>query len=388
MPRWKQYSGIWTVTQQAQAIAAETWPGLIFNELYMWGSNSDGELGLGDTVTRLVPTQVTGNEWQKIVGAGRNSTFFGIKTNGTLWSWGTNSYGVLGLGDTIRRSSPVQVGALTTWSNVSMDTTHSLAIKTDGTLWVLGGDNDKGQHGLNDTIQRSSPVQIGADTDWYKFDAGNEFCLATKTDGTIWSWGNNDSATGKLGQNNLILRSSPTQIGALTDWDSVSAGERVGLAVKTDGTLWTWGNQNFGRLGNNVAVNSGQSSPIQVGALTTWSVPEVASEGSYAIKTDGTLWAWGSGANGRLGNGSTVNKSSPIQVTAATTWSKIASGPSTAIALKTDGTLWSWGFGGSGRLGNGLTDNESTPGQIGSDTDWQEVGCCSAGGGAIQNRTT
>jgi alpha-tubulin suppressor-like RCC1 family protein len=391
MPQWKQYSGIWTSTQQAQAVAAETWTGLVFNEFYTWGSNGNGQLGENavGSLSRSSPTQVGGKDnWDKIVGSGRSSTFFAVKDNGTLWSWGLNSFGVQGHGDTISRSSPVQVGALTNWSEASMDTNHSLAIKTDGTLWVIGGDNDKGQHGLNDRVQRSSPVQIGAGTDWYKFDAGNEFSLATKTDGTLWSWGDNDALTGKLGQNNLILRSSPTQIGSLTNWDSVSASERVGLAVKTDGTLWTWGNQNFGRLGNNVAINSGQSSPIQVGALTTWAVPEVASEGSYAIKTDGTLWAWGSGASGRIGNGSTINMSSPVQITAATTWSKIASGPSTAIALKTDGTLWSWGAGTYGQLGNGLAVNKSSPVQIGSDTGWQNVGCTTTAAAATQQRTT
>jgi alpha-tubulin suppressor-like RCC1 family protein len=152
MPQWKQYSGIWTSTQQAQAVAAETWTGLVFNEFYTWGSNGNGQLGENavGSLSRSSPTQVGGKDnWDKIVGSGRSSTFFAVKDNGTLWSWGLNSFGVQGHGDTISRSSPVQVGALTNWSEASMDTNHSLAIKTDGTLWVIGGDNDKGQHGLN-----------------------------------------------------------------------------------------------------------------------------------------------------------------------------------------------------------------------------------------------
>jgi alpha-tubulin suppressor-like RCC1 family protein len=164
----------------------------------------------------------------------------------------------------------VQVGVLTDWSQVSAGRTFCAAIKTNGTLWTWGR-NTGGQLGQNIayTIDRSSPVQVGALTDWSQVSAGREFCAAIKTNGTLWTWGRNIS--GQLGQNisYSISRSSPVQVGALTDWAQVSAGLYICAAIKTNGTIWSWGNNSSGQLGLNDVAN--RSSPVQVGALTTWS---------------------------------------------------------------------------------------------------------------------
>ena len=144
------------------------------------------------------------------------------------WGYGGPSVGGgLGLGNTTTYSSPVQVGALTNWSSVSNSFESTIAVKTDGTMWSWGN-NGNGQLGLGDTITRSSPVQVGALTDWAQIGGKNFFCLAVRTNGTLWAWGINTFgagiAGGQLGQNDVINRSSPVQVGALTSWKNVAPG--------------------------------------------------------------------------------------------------------------------------------------------------------------------
>jgi len=186
--------------------------------------------------------------------------------------------------------------------------------------------------GTNNTTSYSSPVQVGALTDWAKVDAGN-FTLATKTDGTLWSWGLNSDGQLGLGISGFgAQRSSPVQVGALTNWAKVSASlVSFSLAVKTDGTLWSWGRNDEGQLGHGNTTN--RSSPVQVGALTNWDKVSVGSSQMLAIKTDGTLWSWGAGGSGRLGLGDTTGRFSPVQVGSETNWLEIASGGATGFGI-------------------------------------------------------
>jgi len=162
----------------------------------------------------------------------------------------------------------MQIGALTTWSKTAtFKGLSGFAIKTDGTLWSWG-DNGSGQLGLGNLTNYSSPVQVGALTNWSAVSGGASSTIAVKTDGTLWSWG--DKSYGVLGLGNLISYSSPKQIGALTTWVTIASLVYATSAIKTDGTLWSWGrNNNFGQLGLGNLTN--YSSPKQVGALTTWS---------------------------------------------------------------------------------------------------------------------
>ena len=180
---------------------------------------------------------------------------------------------------------------------------------------------------------RSSPKQVGALTTWLNVACGRYQTVAVKTDGTLWSWGRNHY--GQLGQNisYTIDRSSPTQVGALTTWLNVSCGKYFCIATKTDGTLWTWGSNSYGELGQeNTAL---RSSPVQVGALTAWLNISGGDYHAIATKTNGTLWAWGLNSSGQLGQKNTVNKSSPVQIGALTTWSKIYAIGGSSLAINT-----------------------------------------------------
>lgn len=369
-------SGVWTMEQAGYWIKQGNWPtaGNFNNRLYSWGNNLNGQLGLGASgagTYKSSPTQVGAlTTWLNIAG-GQYYTL-ATKTDGTLWSWGFNTQGQLGLGNTTNYSSPKQVGALTTWLKIAVGQRHTIATKTDGTLWSWG-QNNYGQLGLGTSgagTYKSSPTQVGALTTWANIGCGNDFVLATKTDGTLWSWGYNGQ--GQLGNGNVSDRSSPVQVGGLTNWAAVPCNNYSALAIKIDGTLWAWGAGSNGVLG--LGNMTDYSSPKQVGALTTWS--NTSGGGGYfslAIKTNGTLWAWGGNAYGNLGLGNTTDNSSPVQVGGLTNWSTIAGGSGFSKAIKTDGTLWSWGRNNNGQLGLGNTTYRSSPNQVGALTTWSKV---------------
>lgn len=346
--------------------------------LYIWGAGDDGRLGLNSVVSRSSPVQVgTTTDWKEIA-TGSNHTL-AVKSNGTLWAWGLNDDGALGLNAVVSRSSPVQVGALTTWSLVDTNaptagnpsSESSAALKTDGTLWSWGL-NDSGQLGLNSTASVSSPTQIGALTTWIRFSLGDRHMVAISSSGAIWSWG--EGIEGRLGLNSSTDVSSPIQIGALSDWREVSCGESHTLAIKNNNSLWCWGRGSFGRLGLNAESNT--SSPVQIGALTTWSSISAGFRHNVAIKTDGTLWGWGENGGpenrGSLGLNNTISYSSPVQIGALTDWQQAVASTGICVAVKTDGTLWSWGDAQSGRTGLGDVVSRSSPVQIGSLTAWSK----------------
>jgi alpha-tubulin suppressor-like RCC1 family protein len=296
-----------------------------------------------------------------------------IKANGTLWSWGSNSHGQLGLGSLTSYSSPVQVGALTTWSSVSAGIYCALAIKTDGTLWSWG-QGANAQLGLGNTSSYSSPVQVGALTDWASVSASasnNGSVVATKTDGTLWAWGTN--AYGQQGHGNTTTYSSPVQVGALTTWLNACSGNYFTVASKTDGTLWTCGQNNLGQLGHNNTTDL--SSPVQVGALTDWVVN--AGTGGFkfcsVVKPDGTLWTWGDNGIGQLGHGNYINVSSPKQVGALTSWSNAVSRNGNSSFLTTTGLLFACGYSNQGGLGLGATNITTSPIQVGALTSWVSI---------------
>lgn len=343
--------------------------GAAIGNLFSWGSGTSGQLGLGNSTSYSSPVNVgTLKTWA--ISASSNGGSLAIKTDGTLWTWGNGNSGANGQGSTASRSSPVQVGSLTNWSKPTRGGQNSgrgsvLCVKTDGTLWAWGSNIYFGQLGLGDTINRSSPTQVGALTTWANISTGQFGTLGVTTSGALWGWG-----YGRAVANNEFT--SPVQIGSLTNWSKSQVFIDHSLNVKTDNTLWVMGNNSSGQLGNGLGPSGYAASPIQIGS-SVWATPIVGgniNNFSACVRTDGTLWTWGRNTLGQLGLGNTTNYSSPKQVGSLTNWAKIAGGENLVVATKTDGTLWTWGKNNLGQLGLGDTTDRSSPVQVGALTNW------------------
>ena len=336
------------------------------HELWLFGHNIYGQLGLNNTTDYSSPVQLSGTTWSQLTITKDNGTL-AIKTDGTLWSWGSGTDGQLGKNNTTFYSSPIQVPG-TTWSHIFPGSTNNIAVKTNGTLWAWGR-NEYGVLGQNNTTHYSSPVQIGSDTTWSqgrkKASVGPRGAAAIKTNGTLWTWGTNSS--GNLGQNQQSAGcSSPIQIPGTT-WSEVQMYNGTTGALKTDGTLWVWGGNFHGGLGQNDRTY--RSSPVQVPG-TNWSAVfnnQGTNPGIAALKTDGTLWSWGYNESGVLGlNQSQATQgavSSPTQIPGSWTSSTAHFGYGMS-SVKTDGTLWTWGSNSRGQLGQNDTTNYSSPTQV------------------------
>jgi alpha-tubulin suppressor-like RCC1 family protein len=343
--------------------------------LWAWGINSSGRLGDNTINPKSSPVQTIsgGTNWKEI-SCGYTHTA-AIKTDGTLWIWGRNTYGQLGDNSISDTSSPIQtISGGTNWKQVSVGRDFTAAIKTDGTLWTWGY-NFYGQLGNNSANNTSSPVQtIAFGTNWKQVSAGQFHIAAIKTDGTLWSWGRNGQ--GQLGNNSANNTSSPVQtITFGTNWKQVSCGYHT-TAVKTDGTLWSWGYNGFGGLGDNTATP--KSSPVQTITFgTNWKQVSVGRDFTAAIKTDGTLWTWGYNFYGGLGDNTISHKSSPVQtITFGTNWKQVDAGQRHTGAIKTDGTLWTWGRDNYGQLGDNSISDKSSPVQtIAFGSNWKQVSC-------------
>jgi alpha-tubulin suppressor-like RCC1 family protein len=344
--------------------------------LWTWGNGTLGRLGTNDTITRSTPvtTFAGGTNWKQVSGSHRTSHMTAIKTDGTLWTWGANYNGSLGINNASTRSTPVTTFAGgNNWKQVSTGGRHTAAVKTDGTLWTWGSGGN-GRLGNNATTSRSTPVTTFAGgTNWKQVSAGYRHTAAVKTDGTLWTWGYGGS--GRLGNNQTTDRSTPvTTFAGGNNWKQVSSGGRYTAAVKTDETLWTWGYGGSGRLGNNQTANV--STPVTTFAGgNNWKQISAGYTHTAAIKTDGTLWTWGLGSRGQLGNNQTTNRLTPVTTfSGGTNWKQISAGYTHTAAIKTDGTLWTWGRGTYGRLGNNQTTDRSTPvTTFAGRTNWKQV---------------
>ena len=328
------------------------------------------------TPAAMPPVPVSGTGWISVAAGGGNIPGYSVghtvavRADGTLWAWGGNCHGQLGDGTIIDRSTPVQIGTAANWASVAIGHFHTLAIKTDGTLWAWGC-NFFGQLGDNTRINRSSPVQIGTDTNWASVTTGRWHTVAIRTDGTLWTWGANSH--GELGDGTTTNRSTPVRIGIAANWVSVATGRLHTVAVRTDGSLWTWGYNSWGQLGDGTTTN--RSTPVRIAAETNWAYVAAGDFHTVAIRTDASLWAWGTHSPVQLDDGTIANPSTPVRIGTDTNWASVATGVSNAhtVAIKTDGSLWAWGDNCSGQLGNGSHTWHHVPVQIGVDTNWASV---------------
>ncbi|MCM8769220.1 MAG: hypothetical protein NC911_06040, partial [Candidatus Omnitrophica bacterium] len=203
-----------------------------------------------------------------------------------------------------------------------------------------------------------------------KIAAGQFHSLGIKRDGSLWAWGRNNN--GQLGDGTTNDALVPVRLGIATDWTMVAAGHSHSLAIKTAGTLWAWGVNNYGQLGDGTA--STRLSPVQIGLDNDWVAVAAGSAHTMALKADGSLWAWGQNSYGQLGDGTTVTRYSPVRIGTDNNWVAIACGWFHTLALKSDGTLYSWGNNAYGQLGRQSTpDNFSRPVKIGIETNWSKI---------------
>ncbi len=332
---------------------------------WSWGSNNLGQLGDGTTTGSGSPVSIIGGftDWKELSAGGNHG--LGLRANGTAWAWGYGNAGRLGDGTTSNRSSPVSVvGGFTDWITLAGGGFHSLGIRANGILYSWGS-NYTGQLGDGTSTARSSPVSVvGGFTDWISISAAVVHTLALRANGTLWSWGRNQF--GQSGDGTSSVRSSPVSVvGGFTDWIFAAAGGYHSLGIRTNGILYGWGENLNGTLGDGTATN--RNSPVSVvGGFTDWISASGGRYHSHAIRANGTLWGWGLNSSGQVGHNVTVFAvSSPVSVVGGfTDWVSVTGIFRTAAALRANGTLWRWG---------GDTGTSSPVSVVGGYTDWISV---------------
>jgi alpha-tubulin suppressor-like RCC1 family protein/fibronectin type 3 domain-containing protein len=314
--------------------------------LFSWGFNEAGQLGTGASGDpRTAPQRPVGSYSSAFTAVAAGSSHnLAIQLNGSLWTWGGNASGQLGDSTTTSRNTPIQIG--TGYTIVAAGSSHSLGIKLDGTLWAWGN-NGTGQLGDGTSNDSLTPIQIG--TGFYTVSAGTSHTVAIKTDGTLWAWGSNNF--GQLGDSTGNDRYSPNLIGS--GFTAVAAGAFHTIALKNDGTLWAWGKNDAGQLGDGTTQN--RYAPVQVGSDYSVISGALAAGNAHsvALKPDGSLWAWGANASGQLGDGTSTGSVAPKAIEPSTVFTTVAANGNHTLALRPDGTVWSWGSNSSGQLGDG-----------------------------------
>ncbi len=356
--------GVWTAMLDAS------------NGAWGWGRNSSGALGDNTPTSRLSPVSVIGGftDWVQ-VSAGSYRTA-GVRANGTAWGWGGNINGQLGDGSATDRASPVSVvGGFTDWVQISAGTDHVVGLRSNGTVWAWGRGDMFNILGDGTQTNRSSPVSVvGGFTDWVQVSTGAFFAVGLRSNGTAWGWGRNNS--GQLGDGTVADRSSPVSVvGGFADWVQVSAssGQHT-VGLRSNGTVWAWGNNTTGHLGDGTTY--ARSSPVSVvGGFTDWVQVDAGSSHTIGLRSNGTVWAWGYNGNGQLGDNTTTSKRSPVSVVGGfTNWVQVDAGANHSIGIRANGTAWAWGNNGQGRLGDNTTATRSSPvSVVGGFTDWVQV---------------
>lgn len=294
-----------------------------------------------------------------------NATSFGIGTNNKLYGWGLTTYFNLNTTSNMQ-TNVTQVGLDEDWEKIDGGNNHVLLLKSNGALWAMGWNFD-GELGDNTTTDRYNPVQIGTANNWIAISAGERFSLGLKNDGTLWAWGNNQY--GQLGNGTTVNQRVPVQVGNESNWSKIAAAKNNrAFAIKSNGTLWAWGRNETGNLGlGNYSVTY---IPTQVGTDNDWHTVSSGFVHTQALKNNNTLWAWGSTG---LGNNTTAGSLIPIQIGVDSDWQYIDANYGNSKAVKLDGTLWCWGPNANGQVGDGTLIDKLIPTKIGQDTNWSGI---------------
>jgi len=360
-------SSTWTVVYSLDTARPAVAAGQLFSaalksdgSVWTWGLNSLGQLGNGtaDINTSQGASSQVREQLRALTGVVQIACgkfhVLALKSDGTVWSWGYNNHGQLGDNTTTNSPAPVQVAGLSDIVSLAAGESHSVALKSDGTVWSWGK-NGFGQLGDASTVEKHAPVLVsGLSTSVIGIAAGLNHTLAIENDGTVWSWGFNDA--GQLGDGTTLAKNIPVMIAGLTGVVSAAGGYQHSAALKSDGTVYTWGANDQGQLGDNTKTNS--PTPVQVIGLSNGSAIAAGGNCTIALKNDGTVWAWGANDLGQLGVGytSASGQMVPVQTIGAMSVVAIAAGVSHAIAIRSDGRVLAWGRNDYGALGIGNTE--------------------------------
>ncbi len=388
-------------------------------KLWGWGNNVTGSTGQGTTSgSTTTPTQIgTDTNWTDIavgtspayVGGSQSLYSLAVKSTGTLWGFGNNDSYQLGTGTTTSYDVPTQIGAATSWAKVfGTPTGTSFGIRTNGTLYSWGETTASGMTAQGSTSGNvTTPTQVGSATTWSEvsgaqiFPISGGYCLAVMTDSTLWAWGTNASNSFGLGSATPATQSTPLQVGLFPLWKTASAGSSSGnlagvgptsLAVRgipqDYSVLYTFGSNSYGQTAQGTTTGDTLSAKLAASSNYTWekvapgTTESGAGVGCVGILKNGTLWGWGSNTagSGSVSTGSCalgsvlLQSMTPVQVGTDTDWVDIAQGTYGGLGLKSDGTIWGWGYDIWGQFGSGTAGTILyTPTQIGSGTDWAFV---------------
>jgi alpha-tubulin suppressor-like RCC1 family protein len=316
--------------------------------LWCWGTNTGGQVGDGTTVNKYVPTQVSGGGSWKFVAVGYNNVC-GIKSDDTLWCWGHNYYNAVGNGSSAATVTvPTQVSGGGTWKSVVIAPTYTCAIKSDDTLWCWGY-NHVGQLGVGSTLDKNIPTQVSGGGTWLKVSGDYFSTCGIKLDGTLWCWGGN--WYGQLGIGSTAEKTVPTQVSGGGVWKKLSMSAYNICATKSNDTMWCWGDNEYGVLGNGTTTN--KYVPTAVSGGMTWKSFVNTQDITCGIKLDDTLWCWGANFDGNLGDGTTTDRYVPTQVSGGGTWRLTDMEQAPICAIKSDGYLRCWGSNAYGAVGDG-----------------------------------
>jgi len=359
-----------TVVVPSRAIDAQAVRGLAkAARAFSFGLGAVGRLGDGETTNSDVPVAVAAVPGTTAVAAGGAHSLL-LASGGAVWAWGWNGLGQLGDGTVSGPQQcgqfpcstvPVKVEHLKAIAAIAGGDEHSLALANDGSVWAWGvnanGELGTGRATTTGCTCSDVPVRSAVPSGIVAIAGGGRHSLALRNDGTVWAWGEN--SFGQLGDGTVTERDAPVEVPGLANVIAISAGFDHSLALTSDGAVYAWGRNTFGQLGDGTTQQS--DVPIAVRNLSDAIAVRGGGQFSLALRNDGTVWTWGQNNQGQLGDDSLTNSSVPVEVTGLENVVSVGAGHQHGLALDRAGALWAWGDNVAGELGNGTMNNSEIP---------------------------